>query len=997
MRLPFGTMSIKAKAALVTTGAVLVLFASFATLEIHRLRAEMRSALGQQQLALISLIADELDDKIRHTQHALVTTAKDTPRGACDDVPAMEAWIGRQSAVHSLFDDVFMIGTNGRVLVDRPVLKRRGIDVRDRNYFRQTLEKRTPQISEPYIGRGRPEPTIMMTAPVLDANGDVMCILAGAVHPFDLNFLGRLREARVGRTGRFALYSLDRTVIVSQFAERVMTKGPEPGASGFFDHLMAANEGWEEAPDLGGIRAVHSYRPLASVPWMLVASLPVEEAYGPIAAAQTEAIVLAVLLALLIAPLVWFGMQRVLAPVGVLRDTIRKIRLEPAGDAVVRMPPGDELGDLAEDFNAMVRERRDASDALAASEERYRSLTELSSDWYWEQDAELRFVSTSGRGTGRGGIAVEEHPHRRRWELPGTDIVGQTWEEHKADLAARKPFRDLLLRRTGAGGSTHYVTVSGEPVFDRTGAFTGYRGVARDITGLKRVEEELLANQRLLEQVIDAIPMSIFAKDLGSNYVMVNRSMAEFFATPKESLLRRHTSELPSQAATREQSLRDDRWVYEHRRTLVHETSIQRPDGTAVPFHSSKIPLFDAKGALTGLLGINRDITEQRLAQEELRASGERFAAMFHDSPAPLAVVDPDGRRFLEINRAFTDLFGYTRGQVVGRTSLEFGAACPTDERSQMYDLLARDGYVDRLELTSHTADGRLNISLCSGRVIEAGGRRTVLFSFADITKLNEAHRRIGEINATLEDRVRERTVQLEAANRELEAFSYSVSHDLKAPLRSIDGAVGILRMKFGAQLPPGVDPYLERVSRRAHEMAELIEGLLDFARLSRQVLNREAVRPEEVVRRVLEDCEDAIRERHAVIQVDDLPACYADPLLLRQVYENLVSNALKYSAQSQPPTIGIGATDEAGTTVYYVRDNGVGFDMAYVDKLFGVFQRLHAPEQFEGTGIGLALVSRIIDRHGGRVWAESAPGKGAAFFFTIGRRDGDHAREAGS
>jgi PAS domain S-box-containing protein len=508
-----------------------------------------------------------------------------------------------------------------------------------------------------------------------------------------------------------------------------------------------------------------------------------------------------------------------------------------------------------------------------------------------------------------------------------------------------------------------------------------------DITARKTAEEALKASRRLLEQLIDAIPMSIFAKDLESNYVMVNRYMVDFFGTTKDALLSRHTSELPSQEATRQQSLRDDQWVYANRRALVHETWIQKPDGTPVPFHSSKIPLFDSRGAMTGLLGINRDITGDRQAQEQLRESEQRFAAMFHDSPAPLAVVDPDTRRFLDVNRAFTELFGYTREQVTGRTSVEFGGARPGDERSALYESLLRDGFVQRMELTSFTADGGRNLSLVSARVTQAGGRRIALFSFADITELSAAQRQIQEINASLEDRVRERTTQLESAIRELEAFSYSVSHDLKAPLRSIDGAAGIMKMKFGAQLPAGTDPYLARISQSARRMGVLIEGLLEFARLSRQDLHRDPVQPEEVVRAVLQGGEAAIQERGAVVTLGALPPCHADALLLRQVYENLVSNALKYSAQARPPTIEIGARREGGEVVYYVRDNGVGFDMAYASKLFGVFQRLHAPGQFEGTGIGLALVRRIVERHDGRIWAESAPGAGATFYFTIGRQ----------
>ncbi|MGQ0509621.1 MAG: PAS domain-containing sensor histidine kinase [Betaproteobacteria bacterium] len=762
-------------------------------------------------------------------------------------------------------------------------------------------------------------------------------------------------------------------------------------------------------------------------------------------------------------------------------------------------------------WRARMQRLNQAGRALRASEERHRHLVALSSDWYWEQDRDLKFVSTDGVEQDRAGISPAEHLGRRRWELPGTEIIGQSWDDHRKLLAERKPFRGLLLRRTGGAGEIHFISVSGEPVADDRGEFAGYRGVASnvtarvlaiqkareadewlrqaiehlneavivtdtedrivvanrafrdlnrssglvapgrhflehlregigwgdfpeadgreeqwleqvlarrresgtaelklrdgrwfritdqrlpnggnitfglDITERRRVQGDLLANRQLLERVIDAIPMSIFAKDLDSHYVMVNKYMAEFFGTTKEALLLHHTSELPSHDATRQQSLRDDEWVFTNRRELVHETLIQRPDGTPVPYHSSKIPLFDAEGTLTGLLGINRDITEQRQAQQRLLESEQLFAAMFNDSPAPLAVVDPDSRRFLDVNRSYIRLFGYSRAQVIGHTAVEFGAARATGDRDGLYETLVRDGFVHRRQLSSITADGNENLSLVSGRIIMTGEKRIILFSFADITELNRAQRQIEVINTSLEDRVRDRTLQLEIANRELEAFSYSVSHDLKAPLRAIDGAVGIVRMDFGEALPAGAAPYLARISRSARQMGVLIEGLLEFARLSRQAVNRQLLQPAEMVRAILQASGEEIRKRGAQVSIGALPACEADPLLLRQVYENLISNAFKYAALAQPPRIEIGAREAGGEVEYYVRDNGVGFDMAFAGKLFGVFQRLHTAEQFEGSGIGLALVRRIVERHGGRVRAESNPGSGAAFYFTIG------------
>jgi light-regulated signal transduction histidine kinase (bacteriophytochrome) len=226
---------------------------------------------------------------------------------------------------------------------------------------------------------------------------------------------------------------------------------------------------------------------------------------------------------------------------------------------------------------------------------------------------------------------------------------------------------------------------------------------------------------------------------------------------------------------------------------------------------------------------------------------------------------------------------------------------------------------------------------------------------------------------------------ELTAANHELEAFSYSVSHDLRAPLRAMDGFSRILLEEYAAELPEGARRYLGLVRDNAIQMGRLIDDLLAFSRLGRQELARRRVDPTDIARQVLQELQVGQDERHVEVRMADLPPVEADPALLRQVYANLLANALKFTRARDPAVIEVGALVRDGERIYTVRDNGVGFDMRYADKLFGVFQRLHRAEEYEGTGVGLAIVQRIVHRHGGRIWAESAPGRGATFLFTLG------------
>jgi light-regulated signal transduction histidine kinase (bacteriophytochrome) len=228
------------------------------------------------------------------------------------------------------------------------------------------------------------------------------------------------------------------------------------------------------------------------------------------------------------------------------------------------------------------------------------------------------------------------------------------------------------------------------------------------------------------------------------------------------------------------------------------------------------------------------------------------------------------------------------------------------------------------------------------------------------------------------------RAKELEASNKELEAFSYSVSHDLRAPLRAIDGFSRILLEEFAPDLPATAQHYLKLVREGSQRMDRLINDLLDFSHLGRHALVKQTVDPTDIVSQALCELDQEQVGRQIEVKVNPLPLCQADPKLLKQVFINLLSNAFKYTRSCELAQVEIGCHDQGSEQIYFIKDNGVGFDMRYAGKLFGVFQRLHPAEAYEGTGVGLALVQRIIHRHGGQIWAEAAVNKGAAFYFTL-------------
>jgi PAS domain S-box-containing protein len=235
-----------------------------------------------------------------------------------------------------------------------------------------------------------------------------------------------------------------------------------------------------------------------------------------------------------------------------------------------------------------------------------------------------------------------------------------------------------------------------------------------------------------------------------------------------------------------------------------------------------------------------------------------------------------------------------------------------------------------------------------------------------------------------LEELVSGRTAELQMINRELASFGYSISHDLRAPLRHIDGYSSLIIEDYGSQIPPEAHQYLQRIRTSIHRMSDLIDGLLRLSRVNQQPLNIQPIEPTAVVQTVLEEMTSERLGRQIEIQIGSLPTCQADPILLAQVYTNLINNAIKYTRVRENAVIEISSLQQDHQTVYFVRDNGIGYDMRYAEKLFGIFQRLHSDKDFDGTGIGLALVQRIVHRHGGQIWASGVVDQGATFYFTL-------------
>jgi PAS domain S-box-containing protein len=481
--------------------------------------------------------------------------------------------------------------------------------------------------------------------------------------------------------------------------------------------------------------------------------------------------------------------------------------------------------------------------ALQESEARFRALTDLSSDWYWEQDQDFRFTLMSGELLTRTGIDVAQHIGKTRWELAAVNLDDTDWAEHRACLERHEPFRDFEMRRPDRNGRMHWVSISGEPIFDDAGRFTGYRGVGRDITERKLREAQLLK----LSSAIEQSPASVL--------------------------------------------------------------------------------ITDAQGAIE------------------------------------------------YVNPEFERVTGYRAAEAIGQNPRMFKSGKVAAETyADMWNTILAGGvwrgeFVNRKKSGEHFWE-EASISAIRG---SDGATTHYVAVKADITERKR-----------LEERMERRTAELATAMKELESFSYSLSHDLRAPVRAVTSFSQIVLEDHGAELPAEARQLIERIVKAGASMGEMIGGLLELSRISRGDIARRDTDLSRLAREVWDEAVLAQPGRKARLEAEDGVAACCDPVLVRNVLQNLLGNAFKYTRDAEDARVQFGKVERDGEAVFHVRDNGAGFDMAYANRLFGAFQRLHGANEFEGTGIGLATVQRIVERHGGRIWAEAAPGLGATFYFTL-------------
>jgi len=574
-----------------------------------------------------------------------------------------------------------------------------------------------------------------------------------------------------------------------------------------------------------------------------------------------------------------------------------------------------------------------------------------------------------------------------------------------------KHFATIRVRKDGT-----YIDVSAtiSPIRNHRGEIVGASKIARDITDSKRAEERLkeslATSQAALKELADqkfALDQHaiVAVTDVQGTITYVNDKFCTISQYSEDELIGQNHRILNSGHHPKE-------FFQQMYHTIANgkvwhgEIKNRTKDGAIYWVDTTIVPFVGEDGKPWQYVAIRADITERKLAAEALAKQAMELSssqqALETQTLMLRSVLDSMGEgliaadgqgKFLIWNRAAERIVGY------GPADL------PAEQWSEHYGNYLPDGVTPmptgQLPLV-RAIRGEVSVSeiflrnpnVTEGTWIEASGSPLKdksgavhggVVAFRDITRRKADEREIQKLNDELEHRVAERTAQLEVANKELEAFSYSVSHDLRAPLRHISGFSQLLVEEFGSTLDPNAQQYLERIREGAQKMGVLVDELLNLARVGRHPLRLQPTQLNAMVAEVIAILQPDCEGRQVEWMIAELPAVECDPVLVKQIFQNLLANALKFTRPRARAVIEVSHKEEDGQPVFMVRDNGVGFSMKYVDKLFGVFQRLHRAEEFEGTGIGLVTVQRIVRKHGGKVWAEGGLDKGAAFYFTLG------------
>ncbi|KUG19808.1 MAG: PAS domain S-box protein [Methanomicrobiaceae archaeon] len=646
---------------------------------------------------------------------------------------------------------------------------------------------------------------------------------------------------------------------------------------------------------------------------------------------------------------------------------------------------------------------KQVEEALRLANAYNRSLLEASLD-------PLVTISPEGKITDVNDATVQATGYSRE-DLIGTDFSGYFTEPERAKAGYERVFRDgavrdYELRIRHRNGRITPVLYNATVFLDESGEVAGVFAAARDITERKQAEEEWSR----LAAIVDSSDDAIIGKSLDGIITSWNFGAEKLYGYTAREAVGRHVSLLlpPAHADDIDQILEK---VRQGEPLLHYETVRMSKGGNLVEVSLAISPIRDREGRLVGASTIARDVTERRRAEETVRLANAYNRSLLEASLDPLVTISPEGK-ITDVNDATVQVTGYSREDLIGT---DFSGYFTEPERAKAgYERVFRDGAVRDYELRIRHRNGRITPVLYNATVfLDDSGEVAGVFAAArDITERKRAEEALMKSYRELDERVKERTAELlvanqhlekeiaehkatadelsrksqelERSNLELQQFAYVASHDLQEPLRAISGFTELLEKRYKGHIDERADKYIHFIVEGTKQMDQIIHDLLAYSRVQTSTHEFGLIDANKALDQALLNLHSAIQDKKAIITHDPLPEIFADGTQITQVFQNLIGNALKFQRPGIAPKVHISATRAEGRWIFSVADNGIGIEPRFADRIFLIFQRLHAKGEYEGTGIGLAICKRIIERHGGEITVQSVPGEGTTFFFSI-------------
>ena len=636
-----------------------------------------------------------------------------------------------------------------------------------------------------------------------------------------------------------------------------------------------------------------------------------------------------------------------------------------------------------------IHDRKKAVEAMYASQKILQEFTDNSSSHIYALDTDGKFLLINSSLEKVLGVPRESLIGKTRETYMPSEIAAI----HRAnDLKVIHDMQPITINEENieSDGVHNYISVK-FPLLDSRGGLVGIGGISSDITEQKQMENALIESERLLRESQTIAGLGSFVWDLSTGLWKSSTILDDIFGIDDQyvrslsgwaNLVHPDWREIMTSYVTDEVIGKQKRFDKEYQITRFNDHEVRWVHGNAeLEFDNNHNPVR--------LIGTISDITERKYTEIVLRESNDRLRVILENNPIAIWDWNIETDVWYATQKYYT-MLGYEPEKEYPDRAVWLSRTHPDDREEISLKIEKILNHTDEkysYDARMLHADGTYKWQTVIGQVIERdenGNAIHMLGVRVDINERKKAEEALQKLNEELEQHVNERTIQLQTANKELEAFSYSVSHDLRAPLRHISGFISLFMKNKTSQFTEEELGFLNVVSNSADEMGKLIDALLTFSRLNKTDFQKSHIDTLQIIQQGVKLFEADIESRGIEIIVGKLYETYGDYQLIGQVWTNLISNAIKYTGQKKKAIIEIGSYIEDDSSVFYIKDNGAGFNMKYVDKLFGVFQRLHKPRDFEGVGIGLANVNRIISRHGGRCWAEGEVDKGATFYFSL-------------